>query len=1152
MSPTIRLAALLLSAIAFGAAPVHASFDTINGTGSHLTVTLISGNHFTLSSNGSNIVLDGGAQLSNATYTTLTIIGDSAGGEQVTLDGVLSFPGGVTVSGVDTLYQAGDYDVGPGGYTATVAQGIIVGTAPGTTSPVHRISSTSGNISLTGTGQAITVDTATLTSTSGNISLAGQTVALNTATLTTSGSIQLTGTGVTQPVDPGVALTTSTISASTNGSIAITGTGGNGSSGNTGVFISGSTLGTVDGSISVVGTGGSAGSSNVGVNIAANASGASSSLSATGSGSVMVSGTGGSPATGSNYGFLLGDCTVTPALLFAGDCTIATVTGDIVIRAVGGGGVNSTAFATGFGTTAFTSTGAGSISFAADSTAFGPSPPGPATTINGPHVLTSGDVTFTTATPSTPIQLCITFDCSFLQSNVTASTRVIIGDTQNTGGIQVAGSFTVNTPTISMVTAGPYSGPGAIVPFHLQITDASSSGHAWQVNGTQIQEDGNTPFFTTFPSDLRITGGSGSDTFTVTPSTAGITPLVIDGGTPTPAANPGDVLNIVPGAPAPVLTYAINANGYSGQVFFGNPYDPVYFQNIESGNVAPAQLLVSAPATATAGSALSFTVTAADIAGNTATYYNGTVHFTTSDGSSILPADSTLTNGTGTFSATLDTPGGQTITATDAVVSSVTGTSNTINVSAAAATHFAVSAPASVSVGSVFSFTVTALDQFNNTATSYAGTVHFTSSDGQATLPADSTLAGGAGTFNATLKTAGSQSITATDTVSSSVTGTSGAIAVGATAATHYTVSAPVSAVAGSAFSFTVTALDQFNNTATGYSGTVHFTASDGQAILPTDSTLAGGVGTFSATLKTAGNQTITATDTVTSSITGPSNTVNVSAAAATHFTVSAPGASPPNTAFNFTVTALDQNNNTATGYLGVIHFTSTDGAAILPANSTLPGGTGTFSATLKTLGSQTITATDTVTSPITGTSGAITVASKSFSAPSPTGGGTITASFTGGGASCAFASPQFIGPPPGSHPVPPTVPAAGARFPFGLFDFSLVNCTPGSTVTMTIAYPASVDRLRYWKYGPEGSNPAPHWYVLPATVSGNTIVFTLTDGGAGDDDLTANGTFVDQGGPGLIGADIPTLSEWMLLLLALGVLATGIRAQAWPVRRRA
>src|SRR5207253_3997596 len=184
----------------------------------------------------------------------------------------------------------------------------------------------------------------------------------------------------------------------------------------------------------------------------------------------------------------------------------------------------------------------------------------------------------------------------------------------------------------------------------------------------------------------------------------------------------------------------------------------------------------------------------------------------------------------------------------------------------ASATQYVVNAPGAATAGNAFSFTVTALDAFNNTATGYAGTVHFTSSDGAANLPSNSTLTNGSGTFSGTLKTAGSRTITATDTVSSSITGTSNTIAVGAAAATHYIVNAPASATAGSAFSFTVTAQDQFNNTATGYTGTAHFSSGDGTATLPANSTLTNGAGSFSATLKMAGNQTLTATDTVTGS----------------------------------------------------------------------------------------------------------------------------------------------------------------------------------------------------------------------------------------------------------------------------------------------
>ena len=107
----------------------------------------------------------------------------------------------------------------------------------------------------------------------------------------------------------------------------------------------------------------------------------------------------------------------------------------------------------------------------------------------------------------------------------------------------------------------------------------------------------------------------------------------------------------------------------------------------------------------------------------------------------------------------------------------ITGTSGTIVVSPAAATHFAVSAPGSAATGSAFSFTVTAQDAFNNTVTSYASTMRFTSSDPAASLPSGSTLTNGTGTFTATLKTTGSQTITVTGTGNNTLTGTSNPIA---------------------------------------------------------------------------------------------------------------------------------------------------------------------------------------------------------------------------------------------------------------------------------------------------------------------------------------------------------------------------------------
>ncbi len=356
---------------------------------------------------------------------------------------------------------------------------------------------------------------------------------------------------------------------------------------------------------------------------------------------------------------------------------------------------------------------------------------------------------------------------------------------------------------------------------------------------------------------------------------------------------------------------------------------------------------VSAPGVATTGTAISVTVTALDATGALANEYEGTIHFTSTDGSAVLPANSQLANGVGTFSVTFQTVGTQTITASDTVTSSITGTSGPIVVSGPA-THIAVSAPASATGSVSFTFTVTAQDAFGNTATGYAGTVHFTSTDAIAVLPADAALISGTRTFSATLKTGGSQTITATDTVTPSITGTSATVVVTILQATHFSVVAPATATAGSSFSFTVTALDANNNIVLNYPGTAHFTSTDPGATLPADTTLTSGTGTFPATLITSGSRTITATDTIIATLTGTSNTITVSPAAASHFTVVAPGSVSSGSSFSVTVTTLDQFNNIATGYAGTVHFTSTDGTATLPADSVLTSGTGAFSAILR------------------------------------------------------------------------------------------------------------------------------------------------------------------------------------------------------------
>src|SRR5262249_54231543 len=101
------------------------------------------------------------------------------------------------------------------------------------------------------------------------------------------------------------------------------------------------------------------------------------------------------------------------------------------------------------------------------------------------------------------------------------------------------------------------------------------------------------------------------------------------------------------------------------------------------------------------------------------------------------------------------------------------------------------------------------------------------------------------------------------------------------------------------------------------------------------------------------------------------SSAFNITPAAASLFIVAGfPSPTVSGDSHNFTVTAMDPFGNVATGYTGTVNFTSSDPVAILPANyQLLPGDAGvqSFTATLKTKGFQSLTATDTVTPSITG-----------------------------------------------------------------------------------------------------------------------------------------------------------------------------------------
>src|SRR5439155_26678975 len=98
-----------------------------------------------------------------------------------------------------------------------------------------------------------------------------------------------------------------------------------------------------------------------------------------------------------------------------------------------------------------------------------------------------------------------------------------------------------------------------------------------------------------------------------------------------------------------------------------------------------------------------------------------------------------------------------------------------LTVNPAAASKFVISAPATIQPGVAFSLTVTVKDAYGNVVTGYAGTIHFSSTDSSAKLPANYNFTAadkGAHAFaGLMLPKKGTQTISITETLNSSLTG---------------------------------------------------------------------------------------------------------------------------------------------------------------------------------------------------------------------------------------------------------------------------------------------------------------------------------------------------------------------------------------------
>ena len=385
-----------------------------------------------------------------------------------------------------------------------------------------------------------------------------------------------------------------------------------------------------------------------------------------------------------------------------------------------------------------------------------------------------------------------------------------------------------------------------------------------------------------------------------------------------------------------------------------------------------------------------------------------------------------------------------------------------VSVTPALATHFTVTGvPANVTAGTPQTITVTALSSNGSVATGYTGLVAITSNDSSAVLPPDATLTQGVGTFVVTLETAGVDSITAADAQESELTGTESGITVEAAFASQFVVSGAVNETAGGVESITFTAKDAFGNVATGYTGLVKINSSDGKAVLPSDSILTNGTGTFAVTLETDGYQSITATDTVNPALTGNQSGILVITGEVSQIVVtSSSNTSVAGSPLVVTVEAEDQFGNLEPeGEFGLdVHFTSSDGQAVLPSDGYFYGGLNSSTIALKTVGTQSITVTDIDAPNVTGTEMGIDVTSGAAThfAVVPVVGMpntyTVTAIDAYGNVASGYAGTVVLTSDDPSAVLPPAVSLTG-----GVGTVRVVLETPG-THSITAADPLNPD----------------------------------------------------------------------------------------------
>jgi hypothetical protein len=392
------------------------------------------------------------------------------------------------------------------------------------------------------------------------------------------------------------------------------------------------------------------------------------------------------------------------------------------------------------------------------------------------------------------------------------------------------------------------------------------------------------------------------------------------------------------------------------------------------------------------GNTSDISVAAMDQFGAPFTTYVGTLVFSSSDVGATLPIGHTIAAGdlgavTITGEVIMATPGEQWIMVEDSSDPTINGTQSGITVlpvrTASSFTLTGIDNPALINTSQ--DVTVSVYDQYRALFPSYNRTVNFSADKPGVKLPANYTFLpsdNGVKLFPGGVNFTVDQwyNITVKDTLDATVNGTVMIRAVPSVEVIHHFVVTGISNMRATQKSdVTVEAYSQYGLFG-GYVGTVHFTtnASAGFTLPANYPFTSGDAGVHTwidgVSFSAAGVYRVTVADTVVTTATGTQTDIVISAApAATTLEISGAPASVGNgVPFSLIVTVRDQDSNVFTGYLGTVHFASSDGTATLPPNYPFTAGDAgshTFTGlSMKTEGDQTVTVTDTVNAALTDT----------------------------------------------------------------------------------------------------------------------------------------------------------------------------------------